>query len=285
NWRGKPSRSSNNTSLFFFQAEDGIRDGHVTGVQTCALPISIGARRTVVRAPRAPVGSRSVARTRRVGVRPLRVAVGPLCVGVGPLRATGTLSIVLRTLGIPVGALRVVAVSTLRVAVGPLRAGAGTLAVVIPRTARRLGRLRGSELPRLRWTLTLHLAVSERGPRYGRRRLRRRHDAGRRRTDTVARPRAVGARTFVPRALGSSRVGRAWALSTRRARGDHRARDRVIGRPRRAPARRDKARRVGRHADRRARRLQMARVDLRDARLLNRAAAEMVLANRDDGVV
>src|SRR5439155_6209394 len=23
---------------FFFQAEDGIRDGHVTGVQTCALP-------------------------------------------------------------------------------------------------------------------------------------------------------------------------------------------------------------------------------------------------------
>src|SRR5690625_7781345 len=24
---------------FFFQAEDGIRDGHVTGVQTCALPI------------------------------------------------------------------------------------------------------------------------------------------------------------------------------------------------------------------------------------------------------
>src|SRR5690625_5381298 len=26
-------------SSFFFQAEDGIRDGHVTGVQTCALPI------------------------------------------------------------------------------------------------------------------------------------------------------------------------------------------------------------------------------------------------------
>src|SRR5690625_7090795 len=26
--------------LFVFQAEDGIRDGHVTGVQTCALPIS-----------------------------------------------------------------------------------------------------------------------------------------------------------------------------------------------------------------------------------------------------
>src|SRR5690606_41100637 len=28
--------------VFFFQAEDGIRDFHVTGVQTCALPISPG---------------------------------------------------------------------------------------------------------------------------------------------------------------------------------------------------------------------------------------------------
>src|SRR5437870_13470951 len=30
--------------VFFFQAEDGIRDGHVTGVQTCALPICRGSR-------------------------------------------------------------------------------------------------------------------------------------------------------------------------------------------------------------------------------------------------
>src|SRR5262249_58358241 len=29
---------------FFFQAEDGIRDWSVTGVQTCALPISQAAR-------------------------------------------------------------------------------------------------------------------------------------------------------------------------------------------------------------------------------------------------
>src|SRR5260370_10200170 len=28
--------------FFFFQAEDGIRDSSVTGVQTCALPISAG---------------------------------------------------------------------------------------------------------------------------------------------------------------------------------------------------------------------------------------------------
>src|SRR5207302_6627385 len=32
-----PSRGR---ARFFFQAEDGIRDFHVTGVQTCALPIS-----------------------------------------------------------------------------------------------------------------------------------------------------------------------------------------------------------------------------------------------------
>src|SRR5690606_40349407 len=30
--------------FFFFQAEDGIRDFHVTGVQTCALPILSRAR-------------------------------------------------------------------------------------------------------------------------------------------------------------------------------------------------------------------------------------------------
>src|SRR5256885_4878466 len=31
--------SSSNLLFFFFQAEDGIRDYKVTGVQTCALPI------------------------------------------------------------------------------------------------------------------------------------------------------------------------------------------------------------------------------------------------------
>src|SRR2546430_13370327 len=33
------------TWFFFFQAEDGIRDLTVTGVQTCALPISAGGAR------------------------------------------------------------------------------------------------------------------------------------------------------------------------------------------------------------------------------------------------
>src|SRR5436309_10301408 len=34
-----PAGPSGLEYFFFFQAEDGIRDFHVTGVQTCALPI------------------------------------------------------------------------------------------------------------------------------------------------------------------------------------------------------------------------------------------------------
>src|SRR3989449_4561976 len=44
--------------FFFFQAEDGIRDVAVTGVQTCALPISTCPRRAPGRAGRAARGSR-----------------------------------------------------------------------------------------------------------------------------------------------------------------------------------------------------------------------------------
>src|SRR5262249_59305801 len=41
--------------FFFFQAEDGIRDWSVTGVQTCALPISPRVRRRPLRwSPRYP---------------------------------------------------------------------------------------------------------------------------------------------------------------------------------------------------------------------------------------
>src|SRR5438105_2853052 len=49
--------------FFFFQAEDGIRDPLVTGVQTCALPISpLGAQRPGESAPEeteTPLGGRS----------------------------------------------------------------------------------------------------------------------------------------------------------------------------------------------------------------------------------
>src|SRR5262249_59153451 len=45
------SRSYLLLSVFFFQAEDGIRDWSVTGVQTCALPIFV---RSTSRRPSCP---------------------------------------------------------------------------------------------------------------------------------------------------------------------------------------------------------------------------------------
>src|SRR5207245_7136071 len=55
--------------IFFFQAEDGIRDATVTGVQTCALPIStprsIGSRITRSTSTAAPRAARSSAPYRR----------------------------------------------------------------------------------------------------------------------------------------------------------------------------------------------------------------------------
>src|SRR5690606_40836896 len=50
--------------FFFFQAEDGIRDFHVTGVQTCALPISAGEMARVLQ-PRA-AGASALESCRRV---------------------------------------------------------------------------------------------------------------------------------------------------------------------------------------------------------------------------
>src|SRR5690606_40105419 len=74
--------------FFFFQAEDGIRDFHVTGVQTCALPISRwlrpgGRGRTAWPNPTAhasspsrwctgPPARTSGARRRTSGIRPRR---------------------------------------------------------------------------------------------------------------------------------------------------------------------------------------------------------------------
>src|SRR5690349_24638238 len=60
---------------FFFQAEDGIRDLYVTGVQTCALPIWARLLRastpvaptTAAIAPNAPIGASHRSEERRVG--------------------------------------------------------------------------------------------------------------------------------------------------------------------------------------------------------------------------
>src|SRR5690606_40605933 len=53
--------------FFFFQAEDGIRDFHVTGVQTCALPIS-------ARQAPADLAERARAACRRAQADPSAVA-------------------------------------------------------------------------------------------------------------------------------------------------------------------------------------------------------------------
>src|SRR5690606_40400238 len=47
-------------TAFFFQAEDGIRDFHVTGVQTCALPILAAAVAGAHVAPLADLVDRSL---------------------------------------------------------------------------------------------------------------------------------------------------------------------------------------------------------------------------------
>src|SRR6266508_2133427 len=65
---------------FLFQAEDGIRHGHVTGVQTCALPILPTERREAHRTP-AISGERGVEGDGRSGQRLAHRAVrlGSLC--------------------------------------------------------------------------------------------------------------------------------------------------------------------------------------------------------------
>src|SRR2546426_12215458 len=59
--------------FFFFQAEDGIRDYKVTGVQTCALPISVQLMVTVMTASWEPT---TVAPTAPTPVTPPVVAAG-----------------------------------------------------------------------------------------------------------------------------------------------------------------------------------------------------------------
>src|SRR5438105_6175833 len=58
--------------FFFFQAEDGIRDPLVTGVQTCALPISLDDRRVQLLRHHRRAGRRVLrqAREAELGGRP-----------------------------------------------------------------------------------------------------------------------------------------------------------------------------------------------------------------------
>src|SRR5215216_503941 len=64
-------------SLFFFQAEDGIRDDLVTGVQTCALPISGHGAGTIGSAH--PTGAADAARLYPLPPRSEERRVGKEC--------------------------------------------------------------------------------------------------------------------------------------------------------------------------------------------------------------
>src|SRR5690625_5543333 len=76
----KSQRSILPCAFFFLQAEDGIRDCHVTGVQTCALPISTPNQ--LARLPRLiRLGSGSL----RLGSGSLRLRPGPRPLRSGPL--------------------------------------------------------------------------------------------------------------------------------------------------------------------------------------------------------
>src|SRR5437867_8771709 len=81
--------------FFFFQAEDGIRDRTVTGVQTCALPILTPRRCTEpIRRASAPEnadrGTRRPARCRQRRRRSAGLLPGCRCSRAAPPRAAGS---------------------------------------------------------------------------------------------------------------------------------------------------------------------------------------------------
>src|SRR3712207_9125574 len=100
------------TWSFFFQAEDGIRDIGVTGVQTCALPICapLGGTRGGARLGRAPGhgGRRRAPLEYRFVPRP-RV-IGPIQIGRASCRERVQISVVavsLKKNTVPLGRRRV----------------------------------------------------------------------------------------------------------------------------------------------------------------------------------
>src|SRR5439155_6544752 len=80
--RDRSSYRSQAPVVFFSQAEDGIRGGHVTGVQTCALPIcprrAAASEAAAARRGRGP-GAARASRLRRAGRRSEERRVGKEC--------------------------------------------------------------------------------------------------------------------------------------------------------------------------------------------------------------
>src|SRR5438034_5804525 len=74
--------------FFFFQAEDGIRDHCVTGVQTCALPIFISGVALLTVMPEA--ARRATPETRRTSKNPQTVSFRPSASGTFAPATKGT---------------------------------------------------------------------------------------------------------------------------------------------------------------------------------------------------
>src|SRR5256885_3264419 len=94
--------------FFFFQAEDGIRDYKVTGVQTCALPISWTGVRAITQFPK-------VDAIRRPAVALLFILVLQLCLGFAAF-----LTRVVWSVGAPQPELSMVIATVAHVSVGAL---------------------------------------------------------------------------------------------------------------------------------------------------------------------
>src|SRR5256885_7829932 len=77
-----PTGESDNGTLrlFFFQAEDGIRDYKVTGVQTCALPISYCSIRRKISSPSRPASQALMSSVTSLRLASLTTALSRLLV-------------------------------------------------------------------------------------------------------------------------------------------------------------------------------------------------------------
>src|SRR5947208_15335996 len=84
-------RSQICNDFFFFQAEDGIRDDLVTGVQTCALPIFVSKSRALVLHLRRHGAMRGVISTQDVDPKSLvaKAQASPSMVGRSEERRVG----------------------------------------------------------------------------------------------------------------------------------------------------------------------------------------------------
>src|SRR5579863_3066387 len=75
--------------FFFFQAEDGIRDGRVTGVQTCALPIlmmAIASPNAAIARPDTTIAGPNAATSgpKAAAAKPDAAIAGPVAAATGP---------------------------------------------------------------------------------------------------------------------------------------------------------------------------------------------------------